>query len=323
MSIGRYLVRRILGGIPVLFAITLATFLLVRLIPGGPFDIAHGKPVSDDVRAALMARFGLNKPVLEQFGDYLFNALRLDFGPSLGAQTLGAPVPVQEIIAQKLPVSMQLGLLALLLGFGLGIPAGIIGAVRYRSRLDASLTFLSILGASIPSIVIGPLLVLLFVNVLGWPGPDPRVWTQPNLLSLDYWSRAIPPVLALAIGVAAGIARLTRASLLQTLRDDYIRTARSKGLRERTVIGLHALKNALIPVATIIGPLLASILTGTFFIENVFGVPGLGDSFINSVTDRDYNLLTGVTILYSALLIAGNILVDVLYVWLDPRIRYE
>jgi oligopeptide transport system permease protein len=320
MNLLRYVFRRILAALPVLLLITFATFALVRLIPGGPFDIANGKPLPDDLKQAIEARYGLDKPFLIQFGEYVLNAIRGDFGPSLG-QTLGQPV--SEIIAAKLPVSMRLGVLALIFGFAVGIPLGIAGAVRYRSRLDGLITFFSIMGASIPSIVLAPLLILFFVNLLKWPGPDPRLWTQGNFFSGEFWSRAIPPMLALGIGIAAGIARLTRASLLGVLDEDYIRTARSKGLRERRVINIHALKNALIPVATIVGPLLAAILTGTFFIEAIFGVPGLGDTFLNSVSDRDYNLLTGVTILYSTFLIFGNILVDVMYIWLDPRIRLE
>ncbi len=320
MNIGRFVLRRVLAGVPVLLLIALATFTLVRLIPGGPFDQVNGKPVPESMRAAMEARYGLNKPVLTQFVEYVWNAVRLDFGPSLGA-TLGQPV--SEIIGQKLPISARLGILALIVGFAAGIPLGVVGAVYHRSRLDTLITFVSVLGASVPSIVLGPLLILLFVNGLGWKGPDPRAWTQVSLFSWEFISRAIPPVLTLGIGVAAGIARLTRASLLQVLRDDYIRTARAKGLRERMVIGVHALKNALIPIATISGPLLAVILTGTFFVEIIFGIPGLGDTFISSVTERDYNLLTGVTVLYSTFLIAGNILTDVLYVWLDPRIRFE
>ncbi len=320
MNLLRFLIRRVLAGLPVLFLIALATFTLVRLIPGGPFDQVNGKPVPESMRAAMEARYGLDKPIPVQFLEYVGNALRLDFGLSLGT-TLGQPV--SEIIGQKLPISARLGVMALIVGFAFGIPLGVIGAVYHHSHFDTLLTFLTVLGASVPSIVLGPLLILFFINVLGWPGPDPRAWTQISVFSWAFISRAIPPVLTMGIGLAAGIARLTRASLLQTLRDDYIRTARSKGLRERTVIGIHALKNGLIPIATLIGPLLAVILTGTFFVEIIFGIPGLGDTFISSVSERDYNLLTGVTILYSTFLIVGNILVDVLYVWLDPRIRFE
>jgi ABC-type dipeptide/oligopeptide/nickel transport system permease component len=320
MKLTRYFLRRVLGALPVLAIITFATFALVRVIPGGPFDIANGKPVPDEMRAQMEARYGLDQPLLQQFGAYVLNALRGDFGPSLG-QTLGQPV--SEIIAAKLPISARLGILALLCGYAIGLPLGALSAIHYRGRVDHVISTLAVLGASIPSIVIAPILVLFFVNVLHWPGPDPRAWTQSSVLSWAFISRAIPPIIALGLGIAAGLTRLTRASLLQVLDEDYIRTARAKGARERRVIGIHALKNALIPVATITGPLLAAILTGTFFIEAIFGVPGLGDTFILSVADRDYNLLTGVTILYSTLLILGNILVDVVYVWLDPRIRYD
>ncbi len=175
-----------------------------------------------------------------------------------------------------------------------------------------------------PTFVLGPILILIFVNQLHWfPSPDPRVWINPDWLSWNYVGRVILPLFTLGTGVSAGLARLTRASLLQVMQDDYIRTARAKGLRERSVIYIHALKNALIPVATVFGPLLAGVVLGSFFVENIFAIPGLGDSFISSVAERDYNLLTGEAILYSSFLILGNILVDVMYTWLDPRIRFD
>jgi len=319
MNLLRYTLWRIAGALPVLLVITFVTFALVRLIPGGPFDVANGKPVPESMRASMQARYGLDKPFLLQFGEYALNAVRGDFGPSLG-QTLGQPV--SEIIAARLPTSMRLGVLALIIGFSVGIPLGVAAAVNYRRPADTVISALCVLGASVPGIVLGPLLILLFVNGFGWPGPDPRAWTQAGAWSWEFISRALPPALALGIGIAAGIGRLTRASLLQVLDEDFVRTARAKGLRERRVVFWHALKNALIPIATIVGPLLAAVLTGTFFIEAIFGVPGLGDTFINSVTDRDYNLLVGVTVLYSTFLITGNLLVDLMYAWLDPRIRF-
>jgi oligopeptide transport system permease protein len=176
----------------------------------------------------------------------------------------------------------------------------------------------------VPSFVLGPGLLIIFVNQLHLlPAPNPTFWKNPNFLSWDYIGRLILPLMVLATGVSAGLARLTRASLLQVLQDDYIRTARSKGLRERAVIYVHALRNALIPIATLIGPLLAGVVLGSFFVENVFAIPGLGDSFINSVSQRDYNLLTGSALLYSFFLILGNIFVDLLYTWIDPRIRFD
>jgi oligopeptide transport system permease protein len=184
-------------------------------------------------------------------------------------------------------------------------------------------TFAGLL-AAIPTLALGPFLITVFVVQLKWlPNPDPRVWKNPQIFSWDFIGVALLPVMTFGIGIAAGLARLTRASLLQVLRDDYIRTARAKGLRERLVIYIHALKNALIPVATIIGPLLAGVVTGSLIIERIFAIPGLGEVFVSGIAARDYNLLVGVTLLYSVFLIAGNILVDVMYTWLDPRIRFD
>lgn len=257
-----------------------------------------------------------------QFLQYLDNVLRFDFGLSLGRTTRDQPV--RDIISNRLPISMQIGALAAVIGFILGIPLGVVAAVYRNTVVDYGATFLSVVGVSVPSFVLGPALIIVFVNQ--WkllPGPLPDVWLHPNYLDWNFLSRLILPLFTLVLGVSSGIARLTRASVLQVLQDDYIRTARSKGMRERAVIYIHALKNALIPVATVLGPLLAGILTGTFFVELIFVIPGLGTIFLSSINDRDYTLLTGTTILYSTFLIIGNILVDVMYTWLDPRIRFD
>ncbi len=257
-----------------------------------------------------------------QFLQYLDNVLRFDFGLSLSRTTLDRPV--RDIISDRLPISMQIGALATVIGFIFGIPLGVIGAVYRNQVADYGATFLSVIGVSVPSFVLGPALIIIFVNQ--WkllPGPNPDVWLHPNYLDWNFLSRLILPLFTLVLGVSSGIARLTRASVLQVLQDDYIRTARSKGLRERAVIYIHALKNALIPVATVLGPLLAGILTGTLFVELIFAIPGLGTVFLSSINDRDYTVLTGTTILYSTFLIIGNILVDVMYTWLDPRIRFD
>src|SRR5258707_4211028 len=257
-----------------------------------------------------------------QFLQYLDNVLRFDFGLSLGRTTRDQPV--RDIISNRLPISMQIGALAAVIGFMFGIPLGVIGAVYRNTAADYSATFLSVIGVSVPSFVLGPALIIVIINQ--WkllPGPLPNVWLHPNYLDWNFLSRLILPVFTLVLGVSSGIARLTRASVLQVLQDDYIRTARSKGLRERGVIYIHALKNAMIPVATVLGPLLAGILTGTLFVELIFAIPGLGTTFLSSIQDRDYTLLTGTAILASSFLIIGNILVDVMYTWLDPRIRFD
>jgi oligopeptide transport system permease protein len=256
-----------------------------------------------------------------QFGNYLFNLLRFNFGPSLGATSRGRMV--HDIIAEKLPVSIGLGIMAISLALLTGIPLGTVAAVHHNQAADHAAMFFAIIGRAVPNIVLGPVLIIIFAVKLNlFPVVNPYVWLQgPAANPGLYLSTAFLPVVTLAMGMSAAIARLTRATLLQVLNQDFIRTARAKGLRENMVLFRHALRNSLIPVVTILGPLLAAVLTGTFVVEIVFAIPGLGDTFVTSVTTRDYNLLVGVTILYSLFLVAANILVDVLYVWLDPRIK--
>ena len=326
---GKFLIRRILAAIPLMLLIIFVVFMVIRATPGGPFDMmGEGRRVPEATKQALERQFGMDQPVMVQFWNYLTGLVRLDFGPSLGRTTIGQPV--NEIIGRGLPISMQVGVMALIVGFSLGIPLGVIAALYHNTAVDYTATFFAVLGASIPNLVLGPVLILIFAVQLDLlPVADIQgVWrstlSNPGVIfSWDYISLAILPVFALGTAMMAGIARLTRASLLQVLREDYIRTARAKGLKERVVIYGHALKNALIPVATIVGPLLAGVLTGSFIIESIFNIPGIGKEFVSSVSDRDYNLLCGVTIVYSIFLIAGNILVDVMYTWLDPRIRFD
>ncbi len=258
-----------------------------------------------------------------QFGSYLFNLLRFDFGPSLGATNRGRMV--QDIISEKLPVSLGLGTMAVALAVLTGIPLGVLAAINHNKPVDSAAMFLAVIGRAVPNIVVGPVLIIIFAVKLNlFPVINPYVWLQgPGPNPGLYLSTAFLPVVTLALGMAAAIARLTRATLLQVLNQDFIRTARSKGLRENAVIYRHALRNSLIPVVTILGPLLAAVLTGTFVVEIVFAIPGLGDTFVTSVTTRDYNLLVGVTILYSVFLVAANILVDIVYTLLDPRISYS
>jgi oligopeptide transport system permease protein len=321
----KYILRRILVAIPVMIAISLATFLLIQALPGGPFDTVGTKAMPEQIKALLERRYGLDKPLYEQYFLYMGNLLRGDLGPMLRFRGQD----VNDIVAQSLPVSMQLGMLAVILGFLIGIPAGVIAALKHNSLIDHSATFVAVLGVSIPNLVLGPLLILIFGVYLDWfPiafwGADP-----PFILGLfpkptaDFWLHAAMPVFALGTGISASVARLTRAGLLEVLSEDYVRTARAKGLRERVVIIVHALKNSLIPVATILGPLLAGVLTGTFVIEQIFAINGLGRYFIGSVSQREYFLLTSITLLYGVFLIVGNLFVDIIYAWLDPRIRYD
>jgi oligopeptide transport system permease protein len=322
----KYIIRRILWFIPVLFMIALVTFVLARAIPGGPFDFAGDRTLPPSVVENLKRKYHLDWPLWKQFAKYIWDLLRGDLGPSFRYRSL----TVNDILKQTFPVSFQLGILSLLLGLLIGIPAGTLAALRHNTWVDYGSSFIAILGVSIPNIVLGPFLIWAFGLKLGWfPvarwGAD---YTEFFLgfippMTLDFWKHAVLPTITLGTGLSAAIARLTRASLLQVIREDYIRTARAKGLQERVIIVVHAMKNALIPVVTILGPLFAAVVTGTFVVEHIFGIPGMGKHFIQSVTNRDYPIIMGTALLYSVLLVVANLAVDIIYAWLDPRIRYE
>jgi ABC-type dipeptide/oligopeptide/nickel transport system permease component len=305
----RYIVRRVLLFIPVLLAVTLFTFVLLRIIPGGPFTIILEGKLPPEIVANLRAYYGLDKPVWQQFLIYLWNLARFDLGPSFHYRTM----TVNDIIRIGLPISAHLGAMSLAVGLLIGIPAGCIAALKQNTAADYAATFAAILSASIPNIVLGPLLIWLFALTLGWL-PVAR-WTSPA-----HW---ILPTFALGTGLSAGVARLTRGSLLQVIQADYIRTARAKGLRETVVVVHHALRNSLIPVVTILGPMFAIVLTGSFTVETIFGIPGLGPHFVTSIGNRDYPVVMGTTLLFAVLLVVANLFVDITYAWLDPRIRYE
>ena len=321
----RYVIRRLLVAIPVMFAIALATFLLVQALPGGPFDSIGQRAMPERMRELLERRYGLDQPLYVQFFNYLGNLLRGDLGPMLR----NTSQDVNDIVGQTFPVSIQLGLLSVALGFLIGMPAGIFAALRHNTLVDSAASLIAVLGVSIPNLVLGPFLILVFGVYLDWfPiafwGADPpfTFYFLPPLTS-EFWSHAVLPVFALGTAFSAGISRLTRAGLLEVLTQDYIRTARSKGLRERAVVLVHALKNSLIPVATVLGPLLAAAVTGSLIVEQIFAINGMGRRFIQSIQSREYFLLTGLTLVYSVILILGNIMVDITYAWLDPRIRYD
>lgn len=323
-----YIVRRILWFIPIVLAITFATFALVRAIPGGPFDVSGMRAVPDYIIGNIEEIYHLDEPLWKQFAIYIWNALHLDFGPSFNYRTR----TVNDLLMQGLPISFQLGVMALILGLIIGIPAGVIAALRHNTVADYAATFVAVFGVSIPNIVLGPLLILVcgvwldILPVAEWGAVRPEdyfVYPWIPKPSLQFWEHAILPVLTLGSGISAQIARLTRASLLQVVRQDYIRTARAKGLREHIVIVRHALKNSLIPVVTVLGPLFAALVTGTFVVEQIFAIPGMGKHFVASIGQRDYPLITGATLLYAVLLVASNLLVDLTYAWLDPRIVYD
>jgi len=341
-----YIIRRILGFIPVLIGVTLFTFVLIRAIPGGPFQTEKGLP--PEVMANRNAQYHLDWPMWKQFLSYTLGddvvavvtgdpealngtargIIRGDFGMSLKFRSQS----VMDIISTTLPISAQLGLLSVLFAVIFGIPLGIVAALRQNTWIDYSATFLAVFFLSVSNIVLAPLMIWIFSLTLGWfPvagwGSKPPFMLgflpTPNEWNVKYLQYAALPVFALATASAAVVARLTRGTLLQVIREDYIRTARAKGLHERSVVIVHALKNSLIPVVTVLGPIFAALVTGTFIIESFFGINGLGKHFVQSVTNRDYTLLLGVTLLYSVFLLVANLMVDISYAWLDPRVRFD
>jgi len=304
---GRYVIRRLLLLIPVLFFISIITFALAHAVPGGPFD--REKRLPPEVMANLERYYGLDQPVWKQYVDYMGGILlHFDFGPSYRSRGRG----VNDIFGDHLPVSAQLGLVAIGIALVIGVPLGILAALKQNTFWDYIGMALAIVGVSVPAIVLGPLLILVFALALGWfPVAG---WGTPAQLIL--------PAFALGLRESAIIARLTRASMLQVIREDYIRTARAKGLSERVVMVRHALKNAFIPVATIMGPMFAALVTGTFIVEQIFAIPGMGKYFITSITNRDYPVVMGTILLYAVFLVLANLAVDLTYAFLDPRIRY-
>jgi len=321
----KYIIRRLLLAIPVIFLMILATFVLVQAMPGGPFDAIGQRSMPEHIRILLERRYGLDTPLYEQFFKYLFNLLKGDLGPLFRqpSQT------VNDIVAQTFPVSIQLGIMSVMVGFILGIPLGIFAALNHNTVIDYITTFLAVISVSVPTLVLGPILIYTFgvkldmLPIAFWGADPPFTLGFLPPLTTTFFRHAAMPVFSIGTGMAAGIARLTRAGLLEVLSADYVRTARAKGLSERVVIVRHALKNSLIPVATILGPLLAGAVTGSFITEQIFALNGMGRRFVNSIGQREYFLQTSLVLVYGVLLIAGNIMVDVLYAWLDPRIRYD
>lgn len=321
-----YILKRLFWSIPVVFLVILVTFSLARSLPGGPFDRIGDKSLPESIRQNLEAKYNLDKPYVEQFGLYILGIVKGDLGPSFSYRNRS----VNQLISETFPISMQIGILSILLGALIGIPAGILGALRQNTWVDYVSSFVAVLGLSIPNLVLAPLLIYIFAVKLGW-FPAARWGVNYKQLyfgllppmTVKFWMHAVLPVVTLGTGYAAIFARLSRASLLQTIREDYIRTARSKGLARPAVIVRHALRNSMIPVVTLLGPLFAGVVTGTFIVEFIFGLPGMGDFFITSVNNRDYPIILGSTLVYALLLVSANLFVDLAYAWMDPRIRYD
>lgn len=303
----RYVFRRLGGAIIILWGIITVTFALMHAIPGGPFTTE--KKLPPQVKASIEAKYHLDDPVWKQYGDYLGGVITGDLGPSYKYEGRS----VNDIISDAFPISAQLGLLSLMVAVVGGIAAGAISAMRPNGIVDYAVTILSTIGISVPTFIIGAVLVYVVGFELGWF--PVALWRGPSYMVL--------PVLTLAAQPMAFIARLTRSGLLDVYQQEYIRTARAKGLSSWTILTRHALGNAILPVITYLGPLAASLLTGSFIVETIFAIPGLGQYFVTSIYNRDYTVILGITIFYSALVVFLNILVDMIYPLIDPRVTTE
>jgi oligopeptide transport system permease protein len=304
----RYFFTRLAGAIPTLLIIITATFFLMRAAPGGPFDQEQTLP--PEIMANLQSAYGLDQPVWTQYGRYLKSLVHGDFGPSFKYKDF----TVTELIGQGFPVTLQLGVIAMALALLVGIPLGTFAALHHNSAADYATMSLAVVGIAIPSFVVLPFLALLFGVYLHWL--PVAGWEPGSVRHLAL------PVIALALPPLAYIARLTRGSMLEVLRSHFIRTAFAKGLPLHTVILRHALRPALMPVASYLVPAVASIMTGSLVVESIAGLPGIGRYLVQGALNRDYTLVLGMVIIYSALLIGMGLVVDLLYAWLDPRVRH-
>ncbi len=301
-----YYLKRIAFLIPLLLIISFLAFMLVRIAPGGPFDKERA-PASPEIERNLKAKYNLDKPLLEQYWIYLKNLMKGDFGPSLKYRNHS----VNDIIAQGLPVSLTLGIMAFLLAQGFGIPLGFITAVKKGGVLDYGGSFIALLAICIPGFVVGPLLVLIFAIHFGMFPVG--MWETPL--------HAVLPTLALGLYFGGKVARLMREGMLGTLNSEFITTARAKGLSETQVLVKHAFRIAVLPVVSYSGPLLADLLVGSFVVENIFRVPGIGVFLVNSSLNRDYTMVVGLVLLYAVMLLVLNLVVDFAYSVLDRRVK--
>ena len=304
----RHAATRLLGLIPTLLVLITIAFFLIRMAPGGPFD--GEKILPPEIRANLDAKYHLDEPLVQQYFRYLGQIITLDFGPSFQYKDW----TVNELIARGFPVSLTVGGLAMLLAFVVGTLIGITAALRQNSAVDYSVMGVAMLGISIPNFVVAPLLILVLAVYAGWLPAGGWDWSIP---------RMILPVITLALPVIAYIARLTRGSMIEVLHSNYIRTARAKGLPGHLVIRRHALKPALLPVISFMGPATAGLITGSVVIERIYSIPGLGSYFVQGALNRDYTLVMGVVIFYGVIIILLNFIVDLLYAWMNPKIRYD
>jgi oligopeptide transport system permease protein len=300
----RYVIKRLAEMLPVLLIVVAATFFLAHAVPGGPFD--RDRPLPAEVQEKLNAYYGLDQPLYVQLGNYVKNLLHGDLGPSLKYPGW----TVNEVIEKRIPVSMALGLVSLVLAVVIGIPVGVLAASRPNSWLDRVPMGFSLLGICIPSFVLGPLLTLFFALYLGWF--PPCGWGLP----IHY----VLPAVTLGLITAAPLARLTRGKVIEAGTQDYVRTARAKGLPLWRVWFLHALRNGLLPVVTYLGPAAANLVSGSFVVESLFDVPGLGRMFVTAIINRDFMLILGTTLVYAIALLVLNLVADLVKAFLDPRI---
>ena len=304
----RYAIKRLFGAIPTLFVIIAIAFFMMRVAPGGPFD--RERKVTAEIEANLAKAYHLDEPLWMQFGRYMGGVLQGDFGPSFRYKDFS----VSELIWSGFPTSMRLGGIAVLLAALIGLALGTVAALRQNSAVDYSSMGIAMFGITVPNFVVAPLLTLVFGLWLRWSTVGG--WG-------DSWKQAILPIVALCLPQIAAVARLTRASMIEVLRSNYVRTARAKGLSEQVTIVRHALRATMLPVVSYLGPAAAGVITGSIVIEQIFSIPGIGRYFVQSALNRDYTLVMGVTILYGTILILFNLLVDLLYGVLDPKVRYD
>lgn len=304
----KFIVRRMLWAIPVLWLVATVTFFLMHATPGSPWDAKNrGGRLDPRLQASFDRQYGLDQPLIVQYGIYLKNAVHLDFGTSYQYEG----TPVVSLIEKGFPYSAKIGVFGLLFAVVIGIPVGILAALKQNTVADYVSLFIATIGYTIPSFVIGIFALVIFAVKLNWV----------SVLFDGSWKSYILPSVVLGLGTAAFIARLARSSILEILRQDYVRTARAKGLRSGTINFRHVIRNGMVPIVTVLGPALAALITGTIIIEQVFAVPGMGYTFIASINARDYPLIMATTIFYAFVVVLGNLLVDITYGFLDPRIK--
>ena len=304
-----FVLRRLVWTVPVILLVILLTFLLMRQIEGNPFRTSE-RAIPESIQQNLEEKYGLDDPWYVQYLRYVKGVFTLDLGPSLVLRNRD----VNDIVREHFPPSLQLGALAMLFALVFGVPLGMLSALRANTFFDYGAMFVSNVGFAIPSFLVATLLIYFFAlewgDIFGLPTSG---W--------DTWQSKVLPTIALGLGPMAYFARLTRGSMLETMQQDYIRTARAKGLRWRRVVVVHTLRNSLIPVVTAAGPILGFLITGSFIIEQIFAIPGIGRYYVTAVTGRDYSVVMGLTVLLALIVIVANLIVDILYGFLDPRTR--